>query len=197
MPYLVKSLVGTRRDKNSRGRLGVSTRRAYARLKVGPRTLKPGKTISISDAVFGKFQERLEALAKTGIISLRAIGQQTDWVPTEVVGTVTPLIEEETVEVTATEEVAEEVVEETTEETPAPEVTEEASTSAPEPVVEDEPKTESVEEVAAAPAKKPKPTTAKKRATPAQPSAPKPKVSQEKPAAKKRGRPRKAKAEDK
>lgn len=86
MPYIIQSLVGTRRDPNRRGRsrgAGQVVPNPH-KLKIGQRAIKQGKKISVSDRIFASNEEKITALAKAGIISVRKVGPSTDWKPQEI-----------------------------------------------------------------------------------------------------------------
>ena len=173
MPYIIKSLVGTRRDPNRRGHRSPLVQRASARLHIGKRSIKAGKSCSISDTVFEKNKTQLEALAKAGVIELRKVGSSTNWQPEQIHAPK----EEAVVEAAPVEAPVEEAV---VEEAPV----EEAAVAEEEAAPEEAPAEE--EPVAEEPPKKEKPAPKKAE-----------KVSEEKaPAKKRRQSRRRKKAED-
>jgi hypothetical protein len=75
MPYLLKSLVGTRRDPNRRNRLDPAMRRAQSRLLVAGKHLKSPRPVLLSDAVYAANRDNIQRLADNGIIEVTRLGK--------------------------------------------------------------------------------------------------------------------------
>ena len=74
MPYKIKNLTHTRRDPNRGGRKSPEVRRASARLIIGKRRVKIGKSILISDNFYAANKKMIDNYADKGIIELLAMG---------------------------------------------------------------------------------------------------------------------------
>lgn len=74
MPFKIKNLAQSRRDPNKRGHNNPTVRRASARMRIGQRRLRIGKSIVISDDTYAANKSQIDTYVDQKLISLLAIG---------------------------------------------------------------------------------------------------------------------------